>query len=224
MGLSELEREELVIQTLEELDSTFSTIKNNLRVMKTKIGKLSALNRRLVEDFEPWSRFFGVEINTHVSPLSELQMPSLNAKAVMDSPDITNLNVPKNPFIETNSLEFINRSILNGYKGAVESESSNTPVLNKSQFEKYETVIVNDSEDQEEPPKDFSFSVFPEIFRQEIELRALYDFVVEMKTVTVDEICKKFGETSPEKLEIFISLLCRKRFFIQTGNSLSINY
>lgn len=222
MPAGSIEEDEQIIQNLEELDSTFSSIKSNLREMKVKVSRIALVNRKIAEDLGPWTRFFESEKKVETSPFSELQLHSLRFREVMDSPDVMNANAPKNPFIETNSSDLLNKSILKEYKGCIASESSNTIMLNKSRFENYDTVVANDSEETEATLQPFSLSQIPEIFHQERDLKDLYDMIAHQKTVSVEDLCSKFEAISPEKLEIFINLLCRKNFIRQKNNYLTI--
>lgn len=220
--MASIEEDEQIIQNLEELDSTFSAIKSNLREMKAKIGRIALVNRKIVDDLQPWMKFFDTERKVEISPLSELQLHSLRFREVMESPDVMSIGAPKNPFIDTNSSDLLNKSILKDYKGCAASESSNTILLNKSRFENYDTTIVNDSEETDTALQPFSLTQIPEIFHQERDLRSIYDLVASQRTVSVDDLCRRFGDIPPEKLEIFIGLLCRKNFVRQRNNCLTI--
>jgi hypothetical protein len=220
MNLSAIEEDELIIQNLEELDCNFSSIKMTLREIKMKIEKISISSKNLLKDSEAWINFFEIEKKAEISPLSELHMNSLRYQGCADSPNIMNIQSPKNPFIETNSSELLNRSILKDLK--IGSESNNEIVLNRSRFENYESHPIAESEDFEGELKEFKVEQLPEIFQGEKDLLDLYYFVKNKGTVSIEEIVARFIETPAEKLEIFINLLCRKNFIKQRENSLTI--
>lgn len=235
MSLNSIEEDEQIIHNLEELDSTFSSIRNNLREMKSKVLKISYSSRELATYLAPWTRFFEDTTKNQVSPLSDLHLNSLhftgqlnnnfkeNMSIITNSPNIMNVCSPRNPFKETNSSDLLTKSILKDFKssGILATDSSNTIILNKSQFGNYDTVVNCDSDENEHNLSTFSFSKVPDVFSQEEQLKTLYDFINTKKSVTVADICKEFEETSPEKLEIFIDLLLRKRFVRIVNNCLT---
>ncbi|KAI4291465.1 hypothetical protein PAPHI01_0739 [Pancytospora philotis] len=221
--MSALEEDEQIIQHLEELDSIFSTVKINLRLMKAKIAGIAAVNKQLVSNLRPWSNFFSHGPSGQLSPLSELHLHSLQTARVADSPVVMKPCVPNNPFTDMNSSDLLAKSLLKNFKGSGASESSNTIVLNKSQFVGYDTDAVEDSDTADRALREFSLSEIPAIFHQEEALQALYEFIAERRSVTIDEVCRRFAEVPPEKLEIFASLLTRKKFIRQTSSSLTVD-
>lgn len=217
-----LENEELIIQTLEELDSTYSKIRNNLRTMKMKIATIEAGSRRMLGDCAPWINFFEINPKPETSPLSELHLNSLKFKECTESPDVMSISVPKNPFMDLNSSELLNKSIIKGYKSLITSDSSNSIAINKSRYETYESTVHAESEETGSCLFSFDESQIPQIFQQEQHLKALYRFIQERRTVSLEDICRKFEELETDKLKIFISLLCRKNFIRQNGDNLTI--
>ena len=57
-----IERDEEIISSLEELDSTFSQINKVLQQIRGKVELIGSKNRALVEDCAIWRNFFGVEM------------------------------------------------------------------------------------------------------------------------------------------------------------------
>lgn len=223
---STIERDEEVIQILEELDSNFSAIKNTLRDIKMKVGKFSQSNRRLLSDMRPWIKFFEMEQQhpPEVSPLSDLHIANIKFRELGGSPDVMVAAVPRNPFIEQDSSDLLNKSILRDFKSSTVLDSSSVAVLphgaQHAGDAEHEHAV--DSEDCDGEVVPFSLSKIPEIFHREESLKELYDFIAENGRVSIEEICKRFEELQPEKLEIFVSLLCRKKFIRQKSNYLTI--
>lgn len=222
MSSMSIEKEEQIIQNLEELDSTFSSIKSNLREMKMKIGRFAQTNKKLSADLEPWVTFFETEKKEEISPLSEMQLNSFKFCNVTGSPDVMSNTAPRNPFIEQNSSDLLNRSIFKDFKSSGIIDSSSMMILNKSKLNNYDAEPVIDSDENHHNLSPFTYSKVPDIFHQEHELKQLYDFVAKNRTVSIEDICKNFDDLQPGKLEIFINLLCRKNFIRQENNYLSI--
>ncbi len=219
MPITSIEEEEQIIQNLEELDSTFSLIKGNLRRLKKKIDNISEVNKRLTNDLKPWINFFESKKNIEASQLSETQLSSARYTDTNCTPDIMGVKMPKNPFIEQNSSDLLNKPIVKNYPF---TESSST-LGNKSKLEEDEdTVPMLDSEENNSSLSSFSYSKIPEIFHQEKDVEKIYEFIAKNKSVSIDDICKKFTDLQPEKLEIFINLLCRKKFIKPKKNFLTI--
>lgn len=223
MPLSPLEEDEQAIQVLEELDSHFSSIRVSLREMRMKIARISGLSKQLVEDCAPWVKFFETEVKAELSPLSELQLNSLKFREIANSPDNLNYDPPRNPFIEAESSDLLNRSILKNLKCNTTTDSSSAVVLTKGTLENYDNTAAADSEDFECEIRPFDASKIPSIFQTEKDLFSLYEFVRCNRAVSVELIARNFTETPPEKLEIFISLLCRKQFVKQKNGKLTID-
>lgn len=222
MPLSLLEEDERVIQVLEELDSNFSSIRVSLRDMRMKIARVSGLSKQLVKDCTPWVKFFEVECKVEPSPLSELQLNSLKLKEITNSPDNLSYAPPRNPFLEAESSDVLNKSILKNIKYST-TDSSSAVVLAREGLENYDNGTGADSEDFEIEIRPFDASQIPSIFQAEKDLFILYEFVKSNRVVSVETIATKFSEVPPEKLEIFISLLCRKRFIKQRNGMLTID-
>lgn len=223
MPLSSLEEDEQAIQMLEELDSNFSSIRVLLREMRMKIARIAGLSKQLVKDCAPWIKFFETESKAELSPLSELHLNSLKFKEIANSPDNLSYVPPKNPFLEAESSDLLNKSIFKNLKCNTTTESSSAIVLAKNSFENYENTAAADSEDIECEVKPFDASQIPSIFQAERDLFSLYEFVKSNRIVTVEAVLRNFTETPPEKLEIFISLLCRKQFVKQKNGKLTVD-
>lgn len=222
MSFVNLEEEEKIIQSLEELDSTFSNIRSTLKSIKTKISRIASGNKRLCDDCSPWMNFFESGGMQNTSPLSLIHLNSLQFKDVIDSPDIMNVSSPKNPFMDINTSNLLNKSLMKENRSTTISDSSSTLHINKSRYETYESVVNGDSEESSIRLDPFDITKIPEIFQKENDLKYLYDFIELHRTVCLEDICHKFEMMPVEKLKIYISLLCRKNFIKQKGNNLTI--
>lgn len=100
------------------------------------------------------------------------------------------------------------------------NESSNTIVLNRTRFGKYEGGTA-DSEENESNLEPFSLSALPDLFQEEPILVKLYDFIDKRDKVTEEELFNEFSEESSARIRIFINLLCQKQFIRRTGDRLS---
>lgn len=119
----------------------------------------------------------------------------------------------------------LNRSTIKNIGRGIISETSSINALFKTDCEIDFTIAnttANYSDDRGEILKHFNIDEIPEIFRKEKDLVNLYDYIFKNKTVSMDLVSKKFNQISNEKLDIFISLLCRKNFIKLKGGKLSI--
>lgn len=224
MAHSSIEETELTILLLEEIDSNFSSIRLSLRSMKMKIAKLLEQRKQMISNCSPWLKFFESEIKTEFSPFSELQISSFR-KDIENSPDTFNYGPPKNPFIELESSDLLNKSTIKNIGKSIISEESSINNLCKTECDIDFTIAnttANLSEEQSETLRIFNINEIPEIFRQEKDLIDLYEYIYKYKTVNLEIIFKRFNQIPVEKLEIFISLLCRKNFIRQKNGKLII--
>lgn len=209
MTLSSIKENEEIIQVLEEIDENFSAIKTTLRELRLKIGKMAEKNKEIVEDCKPWIKFFDVHNNPEFSPFSDLHLASLKYKEISQSPNNLSSSTPKNPFVEIESSELLNRSIFKDLKA---SSSHNLSLESINITNEKENIPNNDSDETDHGLKPFEKSQLPEIFQNETDLDELYFFIQKNRSVSLEDITDHFKNISPEKLEILISILCRKRF------------
>jgi len=218
MILSSIREDEEIIKELEDMDENFSAIKSTLRELRLKMSMVAEKNREIVEDCRPWIKFFEVK-SQEFSPFSELQLntPKFNDKA--HSPSNLNLSSPRNPFVEAESSELLNKSLCKALKMTMGSSSSYVNV--DQNISNQETPQI-DSEDTNHDIIPFEKALLPEIFQNEEDLAEIYSFVEKHRSVSLEHIVEHFKDISPEKLEILISLLCRKRFVKQKNSKITV--
>lgn len=219
MQITSIEEEEQIIQNLEELDSTLSLIKANLRKLKKKIDRIAQNNTKLSENLKPWINLFEIEKKVQISPNLDSEFKRVIYSNTIETPDIMGIKTMQNPFIDQNSSDLLNKSLAKNYGF---TESSSMMMLSKSKLEGCETINNLDSEDNNSTLSVFTYTVLPDIFKQEYDLKKLYDFIAKRGTVSIDDVCKNFNDLQPEKLEIFINVLCRKNFIKQKKSFLTI--
>ncbi|ELA42879.1 uncharacterized protein VICG_00194 [Vittaforma corneae ATCC 50505] len=222
MPLSSIKEDEEIIQVLEEIDENFSAVKNTLRELRLKIGRVGERSREVVEDCQPWVRFFEVQTKQEFSPFSDLHLNSLKYKEVVQSPDNLSYSSPKNPFVEIESSELLNKSLFKELKLNLATSSSVSCINAGSNIENPKNMQNNDSEDTDYDIRPFEKSLLPEIFQDESDLIELYDFIKKHRSVSLEHIVDNFRSIPPEKLEILISVLCRKRFVKHKNSKISI--
>lgn len=223
MPFSSIAEDEQIIELLEEIDENFSAIKTTLRDLKIKFGKIAGKSKEIVDDCKPWINFFDVQTKSVFSPLSDLQLNSLGYTQIAQSPDNLKYASPKNPFIEMESSELLNKSLFKDIKTDSHSFSSTPICIDKeNNTGNQKTTRQCDSEDTEYDIKPFEKELLPEIFQEERDLIDLYNFIVSKGSVSVENILEKFSEVQPEKLEILISFLCRKRFVKQKNARITV--
>lgn len=218
MALNILEEDEQIIQLLEEIDSNYSSIRVLLRDMRVKIGRLSVQNKQVISDCEPWIKFFESGFRNEHSPISELQFSSSKFKELENSPNLLNYSAPKNPFVEIETSELFNKSLLKSLKSSVTNESSLAHEATPSKV----NVTVCDSEENDLQIRNFDIKEIPSIFQNEKDLFDLFKFIQSNRSVALEIVSKSFDFLPPEKLDIFISLLCRKQFIKQKNGKLSV--
>lgn len=218
--LASIEEDEQIIKLFEEIDESFSSIKTTLRELRIKIGQLSEKNKDIVSNFAPWINFFEIETRIDCSPLSELSFNSLKYKELGNSPATLNSKAPNNPFIEAESSELFNKSIFKKMQCC--SPSSSTAVLTEeiTNKENSENRCSPDSDETEIIP--FRLDLLPAVFQKEPDLFNLYAFIQKHRAVSVEAIISNFKDISHEKLEILVSLLCRKNFVRQKNSKITI--
>ena len=168
MILSSIKENEETIQVLEEIDENFSAIKTTLRELRLKIGKMAEKNKEIVEDCRPWIKFFDVQTKQEFSPFSDLHLASLKYKEISQSPNHLGLNSPKNPFVEVESSELLNRSIFKDFKASSTDNSSVSYINIVSNGDEKENAMHNDSDETDNCLRAFDRSLLPEIFREEL--------------------------------------------------------
>ncbi|KAI5148225.1 hypothetical protein ENBRE01_0185 [Enteropsectra breve] len=216
MNGEEIEKKEEIIFYLEELDSTFAVIKNQLREIRMKIGRLCKENRVMLEGFKHWCHIFHVPLTVEVSPLSELALHSIRHLDVAESPNVMSTRSPNNPFIDHDSSSLLNRMLVTG------ANENNTNVY-KSEAKKEKCGYEqHDSEEHDSRIIPFDKVLLPDIFQNEEELLQLYEFINRKKSVTLEDVINNFECVPGEKLAIFINLLCRKNFVKQKNKYLTI--
>lgn len=220
MVLSSIREDEEIIKELEDIDENFSAIKSTLRELRLKIAMVAEKNREIVEDSRPWIKFFEVQSPQNFSPFSELHLNSLKLNDHTHSPNNLNLSTPRNPFVEAESSELLNRSLCKALKMALTPSSS--CVVSDQNNDNLRTVPQIDSEDTNHDIVPFEKSLLPEIFQNEEDLAGLYNFIKKHRSVSLEHIVEHFKEISPEKLEILVSLLCRKRFVKQKDSKITV--
>lgn len=217
--LKSIEEDEQVIKLLEEIDESFSAIKTTLRELRIKVSKLSEKNKDIVSSCTPWINFFEAENKIEFSPLSELHLNSLKYRDVNNSPLNLNYAAPKNPFIEAESSELLNKATLKNIHCC--SGSSSTQVFIEKQSPGNSSIKSSpDSDENEIIP--FQVDLLPAVFQKETDLFNLYNFIQKNRSVSVESIISNFKEISHEKLEILVSLLCRKNFVKQKNSRITI--
>lgn len=222
MKLNTLEKDEQIIQILEELDSNYSTIRALLRDIRTKISKFSDKNKQVVEDCTLWINFFESETKNACSPISELQLSSSKFKELENSPNLLNTNAPKNPFLEIETSELFNKSIMKSLKTSTVNDSSTSAVENDTHIENKLNTTISESEENDGEIRPFDISDIPQIFQNEADLYDLYKFIEKKRVVSMESVIKEFESISPKKMEIFLALLSRKNFIKQKEGKLSI--
>lgn len=210
MKLSSLQEDEEIIQLLEEIDSNFSEIRLHARELKMKIAVFAGKTKQIAENCNGWMRFFETEKNIDFSPFSDLHLSSLKTKELENSPNNLNYTAPKNPFLELETSELLNRSVIKHLKENVSSEILIPDEQEKLNDIKDETFF--ESDEKENIFKPFNLKDFPAIFQKEQDLTELYKFIELKKCVTFDQIASHFKDISTEKLQIFITLLTRKKY------------
>lgn len=220
MSLSPLEETEIIIRLLEDIDSNFSSIRANLREMKSKISRLSKKQKLLVKNVSPWINFFEIESKKEFSPLSEMNLTSLNFREIVDSPVALRIDIPKNPFTEAGSSEILKKSILK-YQPKDSTHNSNFNEMLKpvnSLDNANETINLSETENEIKP---FNISDLPRIFQDEDDIASIYNFIAEKGIISKEKVLERFNNLPNEKLDIFIRLLCRKNFVKQTNGMLT---
>lgn len=226
-----LETEEEIVYVLEEIDNTFSSINRTLRSIKGCIEKLWEGNQSIIEDLNPWVKFFEAEtdfteIDTSVcgatSSKSAEDFAVQDVSRMQESPLIMRFSSPKNPFVDNTSSEILNRTFLGEldrrfeHNEAVDSVSSScTPVIQKNGLESCEG---SDSSDI----VPFDANMVPAAFQKEQYLFPVYKFISQNSSVTIEEVYREFHILPKEKLNIFIDLLLRKRFVTKKKERLMI--
>lgn len=222
MTLYSIEEDEQTIKLLEEIDENFSILKSTLKELRMKIGKMAEKNKSIVEDCKPWIKFFEIQTKEDFSPFSDLHLNSLKYNEIYKSPENLNNTVPKNPFVEQESSELLNRSILKNLKINTGSFSS-TPIIHSiSGVEAQNNTVCNDSEDIDSEIRPFEKELLPEIFQNEADLIKLYEFIQLKRTVTIENICNQFKDIPVEKIEILVSVLLRKQFVRQKKHDITV--
>jgi len=221
MALNILEEDEQIIQLLEEIDSNYSSVRVLLRDMRVKIGRLSVQNKQVINDCEPWIKFFESGFRNGHSPISELHFSSSKFKELENSPNLLNYSAPKNPFVEIETSELFNKSLLKSFKSSVTSESSISSLVHEATPSKA-NVTVCDSEENDLQIRNFDIKEIPSIFQNEKGLFDLFKFIQSNRSVALEIVSKSFDFLPPEKLDIFISLLCRKQFIKQKNGKLTV--
>lgn len=219
MGLSSIREDEEIIKELEDMDENFSAIKCTLRELRLKIARIAQKNKEIVDDCKPWIKFFDVKSQQNFSPFSELQLNSLKFNDASHSPNNLNLSSPRNPFVEVESSELLNKSLCKVLKISMASSSSCT---NTDQNVGNQKDPHSDSEDTMHDIVPFERDQLPEIFQNESDLIGLYNFIQEQGTVTLESVIERFRDIPAEKLEILMSFLCRKRFVKQKDCKISV--
>lgn len=222
MPLFSIREDEEIIQVLEEIDENFSAVKSTLRELRLKIGKMAERSREIAEDCKPWAKFFEVRPKQEFSPFSDLHLNSLRYKEVVQSPDNLNYSSPKNPFVEVESSELLNKSLSKDLKLNLAASSSGSCIGVGSNVENPKNTQSNDSEDTDYGLRPFEKALLPEIFQNEPSLAELYGFIEKHRSVSLEHIVSSFGDIPPEKLEILISVLCRKRFVRHKNSKITI--
>lgn len=212
MDFCSIEEDEQIIKLLEEIDENFSILKSTLKDLRMKIGKMSENSKSIVEDCRPWTKFFEMQTKEDFSPFSDLHLNSLKYNEIYKSPENLNNTAPKNPFVEQESSELLNRSIMKNLKINTGSLSS-TPIIHAvNESESQNNTICNDSEEADHEIIPFEKDLLPEIFQNEDDLVKLYEFIQSRRTVTLSDISNQLKDTPLEKIEILVSVLARKRF------------
>jgi hypothetical protein len=210
--------EEEIINSIEEIDNTFSSINRTLREILAIVDDIGEKDEEIVENCAPWLRLFEVDSGTaegrDIGSYTEGSAEARHSEYV-ESSLMMKFSSPRNPFIDNTSSEIINKTLLgdldrkfNSNLGC-SSTSSNIPILRPEleTFESDSSVLLP-----------FNIEDIPPSFRNEKELFMLYEFIAAGDGVSHEEISGRLPELPPEKLSIFIELLLRKRYIGKKKN------
>lgn len=222
MVLSSIKEDEEMIQLLEEIDENFSGIKSALRELRIKMGRVHEKSKEISDDCKPWIVFFEMQQKQEFSPLSDLHLNSLNYRDTTQSPDNLNLSSPKNPFVEAASSDLLNKSLSKDLRLNLTALSSTSYVNTCMGLGNQTKARLDESEDTDYEIVPFDKLSLPDLFQNEDDLINLYEFIRENQIVSLERIANHFKNVASEKLEIFISFLCRKRFVKQRHSNISI--
>lgn len=187
-----IEKDEEIIKSLEELDSTFSQINRVLKHLREKVEAVEERNRVLIQDCAPLRGFFGLGATRSLG-LGE-GLPVSEAPNTVDTQSFLRPSSPVNPFYK---------------RGAVPSEGERTHPTDVSSVAE-ETAKASDSIVSE--LLDFDQELLPEGFKDIEEVRMIYYFVERRRSVSLDEVYERFGNVSRELMDIFLDVLIRKNF------------
>lgn len=222
-----IEIEEEMIHTIEEIDTTFSSINRTLRSIREFIERIGRDRCKMDRDLGPWIRFFSAEsedsIGNEVSHSGTEQRleeePSFqNIYVTEGSPESMKFSSPRNPFVDSTSSEMLNKTFLEDlsarlHTSNVENESSSFfRVSEERAFRSYE-----ESESSEDILP-FNPSMLPPLFQNEKSLFLVYEVISKSSSITIEEIYREISTVPREKINIFVDLLLRKRFIGKEGD------
>ncbi|KAF9761831.1 hypothetical protein NGRA_2390 [Nosema granulosis] len=199
-----IEDEEQIVNYLEDIDSTFSSINRRLKEILAKICEMKKVNTKVIKDFEPIMKMFNVKKTDSVSfKEDEEELPNQENSSI-----IFKTSSPKNPFMDTVSSELINKTIM---QKAEAKESSST-----IDEYKYTCSFYEDSSSSE--LKDFDISKIPTLFQNEEHLRDVYNFIKQRGSVSFEELIERFENVDCEKVVIYLDVLRNKKFIKRREN------
>lgn len=194
-----IKKDEEIISALEQLDSTFSQINRVLKQIKRKVNEMEESNRALIEDCDPWCRFFGLE-RTEATETAETPQ-----QLATDTQSFLKHSSPVNPFCK-------------GHSGKADANAERE----NGASETFIDGSVQASDTMVSDLVDFDQELLPDGFREIDEIRMIYYFIEKRRTVSVEEVYERFSSVSRELMDILLDVLIRKNFVRLEENRLSV--
>jgi hypothetical protein len=193
-----IEKDEEIINSLEELDSTFSQINKVLRLLRCKVEAVEAANKSLIRGCNTWCNFFGIK---KAQKDTTAEHHAQDAHHSFETQSVLKPSSPVNPFHRRD-------------------EASDEKLLPTEMTFGDDNSWINDTEASE--LVDFSQQLLPEGFKEIDEIKMIYYFVQQHGAVAVDEVYERFSDISRELMNIFLDMLIRKNFIRWSENKLIV--
>lgn len=202
-----IEEEEKIVNYLEDIDSTFSSINRRLKEILTRISDMEKINSKVIKDFGPLMKMFNIKQSDPLLHKEEDLVYNENSSVILKT------SSPKNPFMDTASSELLNRTIFNKFEDSVKISSSS--VLEECKYT-CSNVYYEDSSSSD--IVGFDLEKIPDLFKNENHLFEVYNFIKERKSVKFEEIIENFDNVDCEKIVIYLDLLRNKKFIKRRDN------
>lgn len=194
-----IEKDEEIINSLEELDSTFSQINKVLRMLRTKVEAMEATNKSLIKGCDTWCNFFGVKRSHEQGIVNDQHVQ--DAHNSFETQSVLKPSSPVNPFHRRD-------------------EVSDEKYLPTEMTFGEDNSWINDTVASD--LIDFSQQLLPEGFKEIDEIRMIYYFVQQRGAVVIDDVYERFRDISRELMNIFLDVLIRKNFIRWSENKLIV--